>query len=414
MPHRTIYFYLTFAILYSVSFLFGERSHAQYPSAKMNANIREEVESDPNRLIPLTEHFAFAVDGDAYYRDTGSTEFYHGIGYWLQARSEVRLSPWLKANLRSILYAGSVSGGYAEPSGSYHLFAITGQAPDEILGANLIVRAGDLDRQTIGEGLLIQNKEMNGASVRWSSERHGVLFRLDGTGVLKPNGDTFNFETWIFQGIAGAGAVAWSNEIAVDNSVGTREPYWYLFSKAKIDWFSYGAEYGGREGAMAALIALKAENDFGPLKFNLKLEGRRYNSGIGGSFKRLIQHQYISYDQLDKSFTDALNVFVVDDNATVGAAHLNIWLRISEYWKLHSLNETGQFAYPDFDQVKYYFFRHGIEFCPVAERDDCVSAFFSNKTLSDSFARPPSGISRSNETLFRIQPFVGMEARFRF
>lgn len=414
MPYRMFYLYLTISVLVCAGLLFAERSHAQYPSAKLNANIREEVESDPNRLIPFTDHFAFAVDGDTYFRDTGSTEFYHGIGYWLQARSEARLSPWFRANLRSILYAGSVSGGYAEPTGSYHLFAVTAQAADLFEDANLLLRAGDLDRQTFGEGLLIQNKEMNGACLRLSSGRHGVLFRLDGSGMLKLQGDTYNLETWIFDGIAGAGGVVWSNEIGLDNSPGTRDPYWYVFSRAKFDWFSYGAEYGGRAGIMAALLALKAEKEFGPLKAHLKLEGRRYNSGFGGSFTRTIQHQYVSYDQLDKNFTDALNVFVVDDDADVGAAHLNLWLRLSPRWRLHSLNEVGQFAYRSFDRIGYYFFRHGLEFCPVEDRDDCLNAYFSNKTLADSFARPPWQTSRSNETLFRIQPHFGLEARFRF
>ncbi len=410
--HR--YGFLLATIVLSVGFFFTEKSHGQYPSAKLNANLREELESDPNRLIPLTEHFAFAVDGDAYFRDTAGVDFYHGFGYWLQARSEARISEWFKGNLRSIFYAGSVNGGYAEPSGSYHLFAFTFEPPEEVFGAKLFLRAGDLDRQTVGEGLFVQNKEMNGAYLRWSTEREGLLFRADGTGVLKAQGDTFNVESWLFNGLAGLGVVFWSHEIGFDNSPGTRGPYWYLFSRARFDWFSYGAEYGSRDGISAALLALKAEKEIGPWKADVKIEGRRYNSGIGGSFTRFIEQQYVSYDQLDKSYTDALNVFVVDDDADVGAVHFNLFWRISPRWRLSSLNETGQFAYRSFGRIEYYFFRHGIDFCPAQEREDCLGAFFSNKILADSFARPPAQTSRSKEPLFQSFPFFGIEGRFKF
>lgn len=410
---KGLYFHLLI-LFFNPVIWFSVESLAQYPAAKLNANLREEVEASPDRLIPLTEHFAFAVDGDAYYRNLGPDDFYHGIGYWLQARSEARLSPWARVNVRSILYAGSCSEGYAAPSGSYHLFALTATPEPPLFGGGFTIRLGDLDRQTFGEGLLIQNKEMNGGLLRWQNEKHGVQFRIDGTGMLRKTDDTIAGELWLFNSAIGAGSVHWLQGVAEDLLPQPRDPYWYIFSRAKFDWFSYGAEYGARAGASAALIALKADREFDSFSASLKLEGRRYEKDFAKDFAGKIQQQYISYDQYDKDYTDTMNIFVIGDDVNVAAVHLHLKWRVSDVWRLHSLNEAGQFNFNNSNKIEYYYFRQGVEYCPIAERSDCLNIFVSNKTLLDSYARPPSLTSVSNAALFRAVPFVGTEARFRF
>ena len=394
--------------------MFFAQARAQYPSAKPNFDIREENSTNRNSVISGSEQFAFAVDGETFYRALGSDDFYHGIGYWVQGRSEARPTQWMRANLRSVLYAGSCSTGYAEPSGSYHLFALTGVFPDPVLGSELRLRTGDLDRQSLGEGLLIQDREMNGVSLSLIGEEHSLIFRGDGTGLLRMPDDSLSLEARLYSGLIGIGALYWTQGVKEDFLAKNREPYHFVFSRRRFGWFSYGLEGGAREGAAAALLALKAQQELGAFKYEIKLEGRRYAAGFANDFKGRIQQQYISYDQYDEDFTNAANVFVVDDDVNVGAAHIKMWWNPSGIWRLHSLNELGRFEYKNQDVNAYYFFRHGVSYCPLQDRDDCISFFTSNKVLVDSFARPPAQRSMSNSALFRMVPFVGVEGRFRF
>lgn len=405
---------LALLIAIQLILLYSPLARAQYPTAKKNATLREEVESDTQRLIPLTKHFAFAVDGETYFRNLGSDDFYHGVGYWMQIRSEARPIEAVSLNVRSIVYAGSCSTGYAEPGGGYHLLGLSATDPHLIFGGKIGLRMADLDRQTFGEGLLVQEKEMNGALVSWQRDNHYVLVRTDGTGLFRVNDDTYNTELGLWAGAVGLGNVSWPQGQAQDHLTHDRVPYNYVFSRMSFDWFSYGLEAGTRQQAFAGLLALKTANTWGGLSLQTKLEARRYNSGFAEDFAGQVQQQYISYDQYDKAFTNAANVFVTGDDVTVAAAHLNARMKISEAWRLHSLNESGRFDFKSKDSLGYYYFRQGTEYCPFEGREDCLDFYVSNKVLTDSFARPPSKLSTSNSTLFKAQPFFGLEARFRF
>ncbi len=404
-----------FLCLFTATFLLAlPRADAQYPSAKPNAGIREEVANDSDRLIPVTEHFAFAIDGDAYFRGLGRDDYYHGEGYWLQARSEAMVSEHFRVNMRSIFFSASSSYGYAAPSGYYQLLGLTGEFPDKILGGTLWIRALDLDRQTAGAGLVIQDKEFNGAILRWTLGESAFVLRADGTGIFRASDDTYNPEVTLLSGLIGTGGIFWPSGIDEDHLTKVRDPHLYLFSRQSYDWFSYALEYGTRGSGDAEMLMLGAKSSAADLSGELRLEGRHYSKAFGSTFAGRVHSQYVSYDQYDKDFTNLSNIWVRDDSVNVFAAHLNLWWHMSHRWRFHSLNESGQFNYQDSGTMAYYYFRQGVEFCPGKDnRDDCVSVFFSNKVLANSSAVPPHTTVLQNDPLFKTVPFAGIEGRFR-
>ena len=394
--------------------LAATQAQANYPSARKNANLREEVEADPNRLVPVTKHFAFGVDGEAYYRMLGNQDFYHGIGYWVQARSEVAPTPFFRLNLRSIFYAGSCSYGYVEPSDLYHALSLTGIYPEPVLGAEVKVVGLDLGRHTRGQGHQIQHKEYNGALLTLTYEHAYLSLRAEGTGALVLGDDTYVVETSFFDGYLGAGAVYWPGGREQDFLPEIRAPYYYATSTQTFDWFRYGIEVGQRKDAKAALVLLGARGGNEEWTVDGSIEGRRYEDRFAETWVGRVEQQYVSYDQYDKAYTNAINVFAIDDEVDVGAAHLNFHWRPSHAWRFHAMNEIGIFDYKAVADETYYYYRFGAEHCPVEERDDCIVPFVSNKVLRDGFARPPSAIARNNEPLFKMVNFFGVEARFQF
>lgn len=400
---------LTAAMVFHV-----ERASAQYPSARPNEALREELRGDEDRLFPLTEHFAFGADGEVFHRAIGTEDFYHGIGHWLQVRSEAAPNPFLRVNLRTIIYSGAASNGYSEPQGFYNLFALSAIIPGPGRPGLFRLRLIDLGRQTVGLGLMIQEEEMNGALLAWTNERHTFLVRGEGTGVHTLSDDTYNAEASLYGGYLGGGVVLWPAGVNQDLLLANRASYGYAYSTQDFGYFNYGLEYGQRGGAKAGLLRLGTRAAFSGLRFDGRIEGRRYDDGFGEGFIRNIDHQYVSYDQYDKAFTNPINLFFKDDDVTVLAAHLNFYWDFSHAWRLHSLNEVGRFDFAAEPDDPFYFFRAGVDHCPLAERDDCVTLFVSNKVLSDSFARPPALVSRTNVAFFRQSPYFGISGRFRF
>jgi hypothetical protein len=389
-------------------------AQASYPSAKPNENLKEEIQGDPNRFIPSSEHFTFAVDGDTWFRALGRQDFYHGFGYWMQARSEVRASSYFKLNARTIFFSGSSSNGYSNPVGFYNLIGLTGFLPP-IAGVRVSARGVDLGRQSIGAGLLVQDREMNGALIKMEGEWFSFRILGDSTGSLVSGDDVVNPEMRLFQGWLGGGIGIWKSGKEESGLPRNRGSYVYAFSAHPFgDIYSYALEFGQREKANGALVNLAAAKSLGRFDFRTKLEYRYYGKNFGKDFVRQIEHQYISYDQYDKAYTNAMNVFVADDDAQIYAAHLDVLFKLSHEWRLESLNEIGRFDFRNARDDNYYFYRAGISYCPVHDRDDCMSFFGSNKVLTESYVRPPRDVAFSNVPLFKRYPFLGIDAQFRF
>lgn len=386
-----------------------------YPSALPNNNLGEEIKDQSDRLIPKIDWFSAAVDGQVYFRNLEVNDFYHGAGYWIQARTEFRPSEMFTLNVRSIFYAGSISGGYTKPTGQYNLFGFSVQLPQTILGGKVSGRAIDIERQTIGHGLFIEEKEMAGVWFKWARDDHFVKILKEGTGGFVFADDLNSLEVSLYGGYIGAGSIFWTASSQSSMS-SNRKPFYFLNSAhtlgANIDYF---VEAGIRYSKYAAMAGLKSAGTTGRLKYKTRLQARVFQDGVGEEFVGMIDNMYISYDQYDKRFSNTGNLFVEDDKAVMYSLVADFDYELNQDWSLQSKNEIGTFDYKNTQNKNFYFYRAGVTYFPMIDRQESLTFFASNKVLTDSFSRPPSEYTVGmNLPLFRQCHFIGAEANFRF
>lgn len=388
---------------------------AGYPSALKNQDVGIEIVNDPDRMVPRSDWFSGAVDGQTYLRALGIKDFYHGVGYWIQARTEFRPHDFFRLNVRSIFFSGSFSGGYTEPTGNYHLFSFYGRWPEPVAGGQLEGRAMDIDRQTIGNGLMIEEKEMAGIFLKWNRDGHSVRLLGEGTGGLLLGDDLANLEFQLYDGYFGAGILGWT---ASDQSglAKNRAPLYYLTSSQQYadSGFGYISEIGSRHSKLAGLLGVRHEFASESWIVKSQVQARHYADGFGDEFVGAIQHMYVSYDQYDKRYTNAANVFVFDDGVEVYSLIVDLDFEINQYWSTHFRNEVGIFDFKLVEDDRFYFYRAGISYYPLPNRKESLTLFASNKVLTDSYSRPPRSYSSANLPLFHEIGFLGFEAAFKF
>lgn len=395
-----------------VILLFTVNARADYPSAELNQHLCEEIDGEPWRLIPSTSWFCAAVDGQAFYRNLGTADFYHGAAHWTQLRTQISPAQDLYAlNIRSIFYSGSSSNGYAEPTGNYHLFSFRGTWPEKILGAKWVTRVIDLDRQTVGAGLFVQEQESNGliSVLDWDSWQ--LMLRIESTGWFVIDDDVWNPEISFWEKRLGVGYLHFRE---VDDFGVRRDPYMYSYLDLVVNDWNLRAEGGYRNNTVAGLLGIGTYKYFGQLQIQALVEARTYGEGFAENIERQIEHQYISYDQYDKRFSNTMNIFVLDDNLDVYSSILNFKFALNHFHRFGFLNEVAHFAYKSLDPFTRYFYRAEYGYCPVTGREDCLYLFGSNKVLTQSYYRPPQFLSVENEFLFRERPYVGIEGHFSF
>lgn len=123
---------------------------------------------------------------------------------------------------------------------------------------------------------------------------------------------------------------------------------------------------------------------------------------------------YVSYDQYDKRFTNAGNIFAYDDNVDVYSLIADIDFEFARYWTIHLRNEIGTFDFKQFEADQFFFYHAGVSYFPLPDRKESLTLFASNKVLADSYSRPPRIYSLANGPLFQEISFWGFEAAFRF
>lgn len=109
-----------------------------------------------------------------------------------------------------------------------------------------------------------------------------------------------------------------------------------------------------------------------------------------------------------------MNAFVKDDNLQMYSVVLNLKYKWNHYHRYGFLNEFVRFDYPAIIPENKYFYRAEYSYVPLADREDSVTFFVSNKVLTDSYSRPPSDRAKSSRTLFQEFSFVGLEGNYRF
>lgn len=238
----------------------------------------------------------------------------------------------------------------------------------------------------------------------------------EGTGGLVLDDDLINIETKHFGGLFGFGGIFWSSDNADRLDFrGQRKPLYYMTSDYELfKGVKYLIDVGTRNDEWGGLVAFATDHETTSLRINSRLQARKYENGFGDEFVGIIEQMYISYDQYDKRYTNAGNIFAFDDDVTVYSLSLNLTYKINDSFELHSNNEVGTFNFNSMEDDEFYFYRVGASYYPLQGRQESITLFASNKVLTDSYMRPPSDYSRTNMPLFTDYDFVGFEASFRF
>jgi len=347
-------------------------AHAFFQYAP-NRAVREEVEQHEFRILPRSDTFVMALDGDFfkpvfvgsgegdYYRE----DFYHGNGYWLDLRGEFQPTKHLVLNLRTTLTQGTTSNGPTFNALVIPRLGLT-YRQSGFLGLEWETRLGDVDRQTLGSGIFIEQKETAGGTIAARGGDFHARLLVDGTGSFTLDGGVAALEVIYGEGVLGA------TVMMLERDVGYRPPQFTgtLFSKGSFtEGFGYRAEAGGNELNYAALAGLDYEVEL-------------------DRFKLRIGPQYRHYGR--KLFGDLANRF----------------------YGVYARSEWFAFRFHDRPDVSGIFYRAGFRFFPFPGREDEFGLLIGNQyliasTLGDSgrVVAAPNQFDLENKPLFMQQTF---------
>lgn len=391
--------------------LFCFETSAQYISALPNNHLKEELSEQPDRLIPSHDVFSAAIDGLVYSRDLGTDDFYHGTGHWTQMRTETRIKEHARLNTRSIFFTGSSSYGYSRESYNYHLFGFTGILPEYIKGFSFSGRAKDLERQNVGRGLILQDEELNGILLNFGYGPFQLKHIMEGTAGYQSAGDIDYTELSVWNERLGLGHAEWTDDSGTSDNRKILKDYFYLFSTIELsNRLSLDSEFGVQNSQTGYMVALQYLSKY----LQTKAQYRRYQGGFLDEYIGNAQHLYTSLDQLDKDYTNPINILHKDNDVQAYSLKLDFRIPINQLFSFDAQNEIGRFDYSNIIHEDFYFFRTAIRYKPFVEREESISLYISNKILRNSFMTPPQNYDFSSASNFKMMSFFGADARIRF
>jgi hypothetical protein len=382
-----------------------------------NERLFEQLEREPFRILPRSEHWAFAVDADFFKpvflgandANLYKYDFYHGNGYWLNFRSEWRPVEELSLNAKLDLTQGTSSNGPTFLAFVIPHVGLTyrvGNFP----GVKLEFRLSDLVRQTVGTGLFVEMKETVGGSVNASSGAWNARLMVDGTGSFRLDGGLAAVDVSYAGGLLGATLLLQEvkTEFQAPWITGT------LYSRQVYpNGFGYGVETGVNENAGASRIFFEFEGDYGIFGYRLKPEYRYYGKRILGSLPGKVMHNFVSYDQNDKPFTLLMNIFPYGDQVDAYSMRGEFELRFNSFYRAFADLEWVNWFYREAEDLKTVFFRSGLKFRPFRDRKDEFGFLVGNRYLNASTLTPagrtyssPAYPDLQNKPLFIRQLFL--------
>lgn len=373
-----------------------------------NADLRSQLKSEPYRVLPSSKLFAAAINGHLFYRLADPFPGYYHGGYWIDNFAEV--NPWekLAVNGKFVLYNPAASYGVAATS-YIHPFVTVSWNDDlgRFLPFDLQMKSNFfyLDRQTLGAGLTLEDKEMSGILLELVHGKLRLKFIQDGTGGYNINGDVHYLGLDFMENLLGVAIF--------DYEVNSPAFVTIFSSHPLIGDFSYFAELGRRRERYAGLLGVKHQAEWtGYFSTRLKTQIRRYESGFADRIAGRIEHDYLSIEQEDKSFTNSENIFVWGDNVDVGSIELGFTLKPAPWLRLDTDNEFYVFDFKDQPRESGYFYRHSIGVCPRSIASECGYIVASNKITSAM--NPISYNDNRNVPFFSKRTYLGIEARLAF
>ncbi len=374
-----------------------------------NENLRPQLEGIDQKILPCNPQICLAFDGHLFYRipRLGEPGYYHG-GFWLNQFMEFNPYEKLSLNLKVVAYNPAASYGVTSQSRLHPFVAASWQDNlQEYFRFDLGVKGlfFDLDRQTLGAGLTLEEKEMAGFLLEVFRGPGRFRYIFNGTGGFDRSGDVHSYQFDLWKDLLGFNSFT--------HKIGTAS-FFSVFSRGNaIPAVGHALEFSRRRGRTAWLAALDHRSfPWEWLGVYLKVQSRAYADGYAEGIVGHIEHDYVSIEQEDKAWTNSLNVFAVDDNVRVNAAEAEVNLRLSRRLFVFTQNEVAQFQYKSVPLENFYFFRHGVKVCPRKRLFECGSVFVSNKMINASGPIEQNDVT--NKRLFFRKKFLGMEARFIF
>jgi len=382
--------YLIFSLILFLISSFASQAHA-YLAYAPNSNLEEEVEQHSYRILPKSEHLFLALDADFfkpvfwgfnnfnYYK----YDFYHGNGYWMDLRSEFKPNSDFAVNFKASITHGTSSNGPTYLALIVPHVGIT-YRQQGFLGLDWEARLSDIDRQTIGVGLFIEDKETDGGYVIAKQGEFVGKIMVDGTGSYTLDGGVIAGDFSLWQGLLGF------TTFLQETSTPINPPEFLSTVYSKQDWkdgFGYGVEYGGDQIATAEMAFVKYENDFDRLHVMFKPQFRSYGKGVLGNLPGHIEPNYVSYDQNDKPYTNIMDIFALGDHVQTYSAQVNAEYTFNIFYRAFVETEFLDYQYQDRAALKSIFFRTGFKFYPFRDRPDEFGFLVGNKYLIASTAQ---------------------------
>jgi hypothetical protein len=252
----------------------------------------------------------------------------------------------------------------------------------------------DLDRQTLGAGLLLENKEMNGLyfTVAYGDFRFKSV--IDGTGGFYREGDLYYQHIDWKEDLIGLSYafINYENKVSFIGDTETGRavneygiPAVTLFSKAKLtEAWSVREEFGYRNSRFAALAGLlwKSDESSG-FRWSWENQARWSQAGFAEEWTGYIQHDYVSPETYDKSFTESRNIWAVSDDVIAIATRFDMSYRPKPWLELGTSNELYRYFYGGGTPEGGWFYKQNLAICPYVDRpSDCLSFFVSNKAIN--------------------------------
>lgn len=387
-----------------------------------NRNLMEEVDTHFHRILPRSHDYALAIDGDFFkpvFIPSGESEFYrydlnHGNGYWLDFRAEFHPDPNLILNVKTSMTQGTSSNGPAYFATIFPRVGLTYRVP-RFLGLEWEARLGDIDRQTLGAGLFIENKETTGGYLTARTENLSAKLMVDGTGSFSLNGGVLAVELDYAKGLIGADVIVLETEVDYHPPNATAT----IFSRREIaENLKYSVEAGMNSRSWAGMAALAWDESWGDFSLRLKPQFRIYGKGILGSLPGQVEQVFVSYDQNDKPWTTLMNIFPFGDHVETWSSQVRAEYRLNSFYRVYADAEPYRFDYHDATPMDGVFFRAGFRFFPFRNREDEFGFLIGNKYLVASrisrnangapqgrMVTLPTDVDQDNKALFMNQAF---------
>lgn len=365
-----------------------------YQDYRRNENLKEELDQQPYRVLPHNDVYSFALDAEIYkpYFPTDNpiyeTDYNHGAGYWLDFRSEVKVKNSLIFNSKLVFTEGTSSFGPIEKS---VILPFIGFSYQNYYNENHGVRMRiiDMGRMTIGNGLIIEQKDTNGGRLSYFFGEHELSFLVDATGSFRIDGGIYAF---LFH----ERNDQYGMYTLLQEEIGFHYlPIFSIYGNADLmkegpkSWTG-GAELAlNREGeSFSGLLFTQYEDQWGAFKYHFKPQVRYYGRGLIGNVPGHLEQGYVAYEQNDKPYTTLMNIFTIDDHVLVGALQTRLDYQFNSFYSAFLDSEVMDAHYYDVGTFFYPFYKLGMEFS-LLNGDQCKVGFFTgNKflTTSDTFS----------------------------